>query len=121
MKQVSAKLKGVIVPMVTPFDENENVDEEALRRLVRWLITQDVSGLYPGSGCGEVWKVSLEERLRIIEIVGKEAHYPEIILLQSTSLDFSRFGRENRSKAELPAERGQFAALIMTGTAFHSS
>ena len=38
-----------------------------------------------------------------------------------TSLDFSRFGRENRSKAGLPAERGQFAALIMTETAFHSS
>ena len=74
MKQVSATLKGVIVPMVTPFDQNEDVDEDALRGLVRWLIAQGVTGLYPESGCGEVWKLSLEERHRIIEIVGEEAN-----------------------------------------------
>ena len=73
MKPISAKLKGVFVPMVTPFDKNENVDEDALRNFVHWLITQGVAGLYPEGGCGEVWKLSLEERLRIIEIVGEEA------------------------------------------------
>ena len=73
MKEMSRRLTGVIVPMVTPFDEKENLDENALRQLTRWLIDRRVTGVYPESGCGEVWKLSLEERLRVIEIVGEEA------------------------------------------------
>ena len=44
-----------------------------MRQLTRWLIDRRVTGVYPESGCGEVWKLSLEERLRVIEIVGEEA------------------------------------------------
>jgi len=73
MKKMSEKLRGVIVPMVTPFDENEDVDENGVRELSQWLIARGVTGLYPESGCGEVWKLSFEERLRIIEVVGEEA------------------------------------------------
>lgn len=73
MKEMSERMRGVIVPMVTPFDENEDVDEGAVRELSRWLIARGVTGLYPESGCGEVWKLSFEERLRIIEVVGEEA------------------------------------------------
>ena len=73
MKGMSDKLRGVIVPMVTPFDENEALDERAMRELSRWLIARGVTGLYPESGCGEVWKLSFQERLRIIEVVGEEA------------------------------------------------
>jgi len=33
-------LKGIIPPMVTPFDANENLDEAALRSEVRYMIDQ---------------------------------------------------------------------------------
>lgn len=73
MKEASARLKGVIVPMVTPFDACGDVDETALRRLTRWLVARGVHGVYPGSGCGEVWKLTVPERQRLIDTVVAEA------------------------------------------------
>jgi len=33
-------LRGIIPPMVTPFAEDESLDEAALQREVRWLIEE---------------------------------------------------------------------------------
>jgi 4-hydroxy-tetrahydrodipicolinate synthase len=68
------ELKGIIVPMVTPFksDSTENVDEEKLRELVRFLIDNGVHGLMPCGGTGESVSLSPEENKRIIEITVEE-------------------------------------------------
>ena len=66
-------IEGIIVPMITPFDDHEDLDREALKGVTNWLIDQGVHGLYPCSGCGEVQKLSATERQEVIDTVTEES------------------------------------------------
>lgn len=61
-------LKGVFPALVTPFDREEKVNEEALRKLVRYLMP-NVDGFVPVGTTGEFVYMSHEERRRVLEIV----------------------------------------------------
>lgn len=65
--------RGVYTALITPFRENEDVDEEALRRLVDAQIAGGVSGLVPVGTTGESPTVSHDENIRVIEIVAAQA------------------------------------------------
>ena len=43
---------GVIVPIITPIDENENVDEQSLRAVIRHCIDAGVHGIFAGGSAG---------------------------------------------------------------------
>ena len=64
------KLKGVVPPMITPFDEEGRLDEYNLQKLVEYL-SPKVDGLFIcGSyGCGPL--MTLQERKRVAEVVKK--------------------------------------------------
>ena len=64
-----AKIRGVIVPLLTPFDAAGRLDTEAMTRLVNFLISRGVSGLFPGGTTGEGPLLSMEERLALAEAV----------------------------------------------------
>jgi 4-hydroxy-tetrahydrodipicolinate synthase len=67
------KLFGVTVAMVTPFDEDGQVMEPAVRQLVDFLIDKGVNCLYPGGTTGEMYLLSVAERKRLAEIVVEQA------------------------------------------------
>ncbi|MEM1539643.1 MAG: 4-hydroxy-tetrahydrodipicolinate synthase [Candidatus Bathyarchaeia archaeon] len=69
IKESRNKFKGVIVPMLTPFDENGDLNVDALRMLTEWLIEQGVHGLFPVSSIGEAAKLSMEEKRTVIKTV----------------------------------------------------
>ena len=54
--------RGVIVPMVTPFTSNGNIDEAAVRRVVEHLIAGGVQGIFVLGTTGEAVSISREER-----------------------------------------------------------
>lgn len=61
----------VNIPIVTPFDEADQVDHDALARNVeRWMKTPATSFLV-GSQTGEEWFLSEEEKLSIARVVGQ--------------------------------------------------
>jgi 4-hydroxy-tetrahydrodipicolinate synthase len=62
-------LRGVFVPLVTPFAPSGDVDELALQRLVDYLIDAGVHGLFVGGTTGEFPLLSTTERQRIAQIV----------------------------------------------------
>jgi 4-hydroxy-tetrahydrodipicolinate synthase len=64
--------RGMIVPMVTPFDEDGELDELALRRLTRRLIDAGIHGVFPVGTSGEFYALSNEEGYRAIEVVVEE-------------------------------------------------
>jgi 4-hydroxy-tetrahydrodipicolinate synthase len=59
--------------MVTPFNRDESLNEQALRDLTRHLISGGVHGLFVVGSQGEFWALEYEEKKRIIEIVVAEA------------------------------------------------
>jgi 4-hydroxy-tetrahydrodipicolinate synthase len=66
-------LEGIIVPVVTPFDKNEDVDEKALRGMVNFLIASGVHGLFPAGTQGEFYALSTDEKKRVMDITIEEA------------------------------------------------
>ena len=64
---------GAITALITPF-KNGQLDEEALRNIVRWQIDQGINGLVPVGTTGESPTLSESEHKRVIEITAQEAN-----------------------------------------------
>ncbi len=62
-------LKGCGTALVTPFKANQQLDEEALIRLVEYQLKEGIDFLVPCGSTGESATLNLEEHLRVIEIV----------------------------------------------------
>jgi 4-hydroxy-tetrahydrodipicolinate synthase len=67
-----SKLQGLIAAIVTPMREDFSVDEASLRRYVRWLNEQRITGMAVNVDTGEGPHLSAEERVRVLEIVAEE-------------------------------------------------
>jgi len=65
-------LQGTLTAIVTPFEYNGEVDEEALRNLVNFQIENGVNGLVPCGTTGESPTLGYEEHNRVIDIVIEE-------------------------------------------------
>ena len=52
------EIRGIVVPLVTPFNRDESVDESALRQIVDYLIEAGVHGLFPSGSQGELYALS---------------------------------------------------------------
>jgi 4-hydroxy-tetrahydrodipicolinate synthase len=70
---VADKIKGVIVPLLTPFDEKGRLDCEAAARLAEYLIQRGVHGLFPGGTTGEGPLLATRERRRLAQAVVQAA------------------------------------------------
>lgn len=66
---MSERLKGYYPVIITPFNDDGEVDEGSLRRLVAYNLMNGMHGFTPCGSCGEVQALTVEERLRITEIV----------------------------------------------------
>ena len=62
-------LEGIFVPHITPFDEDGEIDWNALRGLVEFWIEGELAGLVPCGSNGEAPHLLREERRKIIETV----------------------------------------------------
>ena len=69
MMSFSFKIRGVIVPLVTPFNSGDEIDEGAMAGLCDWLIEKGVHGLMPCGTTGEGPLLSTSERKRLLEVV----------------------------------------------------
>lgn len=72
-------LEGVFPALVTPFTKDEEIDEDAFRRLIRHVIER-VNGIVPCGTTGEFANLSLEERKRIIEIAVDEVNGKKAVI-----------------------------------------
>jgi len=61
-------LKGVIPPIVTPVDENENIDEKGLIRVIDHVLDGGVHGVFVMGSNGEFYAMDEENQRRAIEI-----------------------------------------------------
>ena len=66
------ELRGVIVPVFTPIDKKENVDEPAFRKVLRRLVTAGVHGIFVGGSAGEGPLLADAQWRRMVEIAFDE-------------------------------------------------
>ncbi|MFC1551479.1 4-hydroxy-tetrahydrodipicolinate synthase [Candidatus Latescibacterota bacterium] len=67
-------LKGVITPVVTVFNEDESIDEGGYRQIVNHLIDHGVYGIFTCGGQGEGHALSIDEKLRLLDITLEEVN-----------------------------------------------
>jgi dihydrodipicolinate synthase/N-acetylneuraminate lyase len=70
---MNPRIEGIFVPNIVPYDAKGRIDEDELRRIIRWLGERGVTGFYPNGSMGEFIRLSYEERLKVVEIVAAEA------------------------------------------------
>jgi 4-hydroxy-tetrahydrodipicolinate synthase len=70
----TSELGGVIVPAITPVDDEDRVDEGAYRKLLKRLIEAGVHGVFAGGSAGEGPLLVLREWERMASIAFEECH-----------------------------------------------
>lgn len=63
---VRSRLRGVIAPTVTPFDDDGAISVPGVRRVVDFLAGAEVDGIIPADLIGEVLSLTLEERRTVL-------------------------------------------------------
>lgn len=81
------KLLGVITALVTPFTQNGEVDEEAVREIVRFQLKSKVNGFYPLGTTGMGPAMETNERKRVAEVVVEETNGRVPVIVQIGASD----------------------------------
>lgn len=68
----SCTIHDVIVPILTPVDEHENVDESSLRRLIRRCLDAGCAGIFAGGSAGSGPLLTDTQWQRLMEIARSE-------------------------------------------------
>lgn len=66
-------LKGIVVPIITPIDAQERVNEQKLRNQVDFVIEGGVSGVLAFGSNGEFYMSEEEEQKQVLEIILDQA------------------------------------------------
>ncbi len=66
-------VRGIITVLNTPFGADGNLEEDALRQHVRMAMRAEVAGFLVPAMASEVYKLTMDERLKMVEIVTEEA------------------------------------------------
>jgi 4-hydroxy-tetrahydrodipicolinate synthase len=82
------RLKGIIPAILTPFDDDYEIDERAFEELCNYLIEKGVSGLFVAGTTGEGPLLSPEERTKLFKLAVMSANgrVPIICHIGSISL-----------------------------------
>ena len=101
-------MEGIGPPLVTPFDEEGDVDHDRLREVVAWVEGRGVDFLVPCGSTSEGELLTDEERANVIGTVADEASVP---VLAGTGHPGLRATLEATAAA---AEAGADGALVVT-------
>ncbi len=73
------KFKGIFTALLTPFDDNNKINEKALEALVKHNVNMGADGFYVCGSTAEAFLLTTEERKQVMEIV--KATAPEKTLI----------------------------------------
>lgn len=65
----SIQMKGIYTALVTPMNENGDIDYDSLQALIEHQLRSGVSGFYVGGSTGEAFMLSMMERKKLLEVV----------------------------------------------------
>jgi 4-hydroxy-tetrahydrodipicolinate synthase len=103
-------LKGIITPVVTVFDSEENIDEKGYRKIIEYLIAHGVHGIFSCGGQGEGYSLTAGEKQRLLDIC-LETAAGRVPVLQGTGSITTRGAIEMTLAAK---KAGADAAVVST-------
>jgi dihydrodipicolinate synthase/N-acetylneuraminate lyase len=103
-------MQGLGVPLATPFDEDGDVDHDALAALTDWVTERGVDFLVPCGSNSEAELLTADERTAVVETVA-DAAPEDVPVLAGTGAPGRRETLELTAAA---ADAGADAALVVT-------
>ncbi len=98
-------IEGVLPALITPFTEDNKVDEEGLKQNIEFLIENGVSGIVPCGTTGESATLSIKEHEKVIEIAVDCSTVPVVAGTGSNNtteaLELTRFAKDAGAEAAL--------------------
>jgi 4-hydroxy-tetrahydrodipicolinate synthase len=76
-------LRGAVPVISIPFDEHDEIDEEALRRLVEFAVSRGLGAICLPAYGSEFYKLSDQERIRVVQIAVDQAAGRMQVIAQS--------------------------------------
>jgi len=96
--------EGIFPPIITPFREDFEIDDDALRDLVHFLIKNGIHGIIPCGTAGEFPLMSLEEQRRVYKIVGEAVRWKIPLVAGTCALTTQDAVSQTRYAKEVGAE-----------------
>jgi 4-hydroxy-tetrahydrodipicolinate synthase len=96
--------RGTYTVMITPFDEHQNVNMQALRDLTEWQIQQGIHGLIPLGSTGEFLSMTEDEKALVAETVIQTAAKRVPVLIGTGAEDTRDVVRLSRQAETLGAD-----------------
>lgn len=80
------RLLGVVIPMITPMNEDSTVDDASLKNFVNFLVDAGSNALYPNGTNGEDLLMSQAEREHIAEVIAETNDHRLPLFIQCGSM-----------------------------------
>jgi 4-hydroxy-2-oxoglutarate aldolase len=109
-KQILSRLRGIMPPLVTPFNRRGDIDEGAYRANLERYMGAGLAGAVVAGTTGEAPFLTVQERLRLTEIA-REMMNPDELVLTGTGLESTRATIELSREA---IKRGADVVLVLT-------
>lgn len=71
---MAKEVEGIIAAIVTPFDNDNNVNFSGFRKVINYLIDNKIHGILPAGSQGEFYALSKKERFQLMEAAVEEAN-----------------------------------------------
>jgi 4-hydroxy-tetrahydrodipicolinate synthase len=114
---MSQKVKGVVVPAITPFDAQGRIDAEAIKKLTDFLIERGIHALFPGGTTGEGPLLSLSERQQLAEAFVEAAAERVPVIVHTGAITTA----ETIALTKHAQAAGAYAAAILPPYYYHHS
>lgn len=113
-KQIIANLKGVFLPIVTPYNRRGDINEAAFRSNLRRYVKYGVNGIVVAGSTGEGPYLTERERLRLVELARPMVTPPQLLLV-GTGVETTR---QTLHLSKEAVARGADAVLVLTPSYF---
>lgn len=80
------RLTGVVIPMITPMNEDGSIDDASLKNFVNFLVDAGANALYPNGTNGESLLLTQAERQHIAEVIAKTNDHRLPLFIQCGSM-----------------------------------
>jgi 4-hydroxy-tetrahydrodipicolinate synthase len=109
ISEAKERLRGSIAPIVTPFDEKDQVDYKTLENLINWHIESGSHGISVTGTTGEPSSLTLQEREKVMETAIKTAKGRVPVVPGTGSTNHA----ETLHLTKLAQEMGADAAMVI--------
>jgi 4-hydroxy-tetrahydrodipicolinate synthase len=104
MADPTQTLRGSIVPLVTPFDAENHLDEAALCHLIDWQLQEGSHGISVGGTTGEPSALTLDEREQLFSVTVRHVAGRAPVVLGSGTNNIEETLRLTHKAGELGAD-----------------